>query len=399
MLLEDGGRASHDPHAFADFDFIEQHESGIIWYWRSQRAQKEFVVQAQWDRWLAFRRYQDRIRASCEDTEAFTRLVSKIKTYRKAQGLEGDISLFQDRTLQGRLDDWKEFQAWVYTDNDVPRRALKSLTIQKQALEKRLQVAIDAGKSTDETAAIRKDIRGLEQPWAVNERHFQQSNVLLAWIAEQIPIIEAEEALLHSNSLTDDQPAQQARSSPRLGKRKRSLDADLSAPQKIPRLTDIHTPPCYRPNETHAPASGTQTSCPKDPPSATLAITTTRDENKQCPPNIQNEPTTKLSAPSPSQSTKLETRRSTTTRRSTRKPSSRVSDSQYHIVKHLKKPAKATKRSKPTTDFKTQHLPSRNASLPAAKHVGKPPKRTKSVQGSIRRSARIAQKPVVHYPK
>ena len=109
--------------------------------------------------------------------------MEEVREYRRKKGLEGDISLLQDRKEQSRLQDWVEFQYWEYKKVD--------------------RLEEDRERYADEV--------------------LPRQNVLLKWIDEQLLIIASEcQTSVIGTHVSNDCESPSVSTS--LGKRKRSAN-------------------------------------------------------------------------------------------------------------------------------------------------------------------------------
>ncbi|CAK3830261.1 Hypothetical predicted protein [Lecanosticta acicola] len=221
-LLQAGGRPSHRPHDDG-FDYLNEPQTGIIWYWITTCPFRECIFQEQRAHWEKFREHQDFRRARFWKPRWFGEFARHVALYRQQKGFEGQIDLLLDRKQQSQQQDWAEFQYWEHKKADrlVQRRELDADGIERQ--EKTLQIAINAGEPAEKIEAIRNHLEILRGRHSGAERDLQRQTVLLNWIDGQLPMIasECQGSLSVTNSTKDYHSPSNSASS---GKRKRSTE-------------------------------------------------------------------------------------------------------------------------------------------------------------------------------
>ena len=224
-LIQDGGRPTHRPSE-SSFDFLYEprNYTDLISYWIIASPNKECILETQWTHWQDFRRHQDWRRWRYWKPEWFEKFVQNVRDYCREKGIEGDICLLQNWKEQSRLDDWKEFQYWEYKKADGLVKKMEQAAEAKKACENRLQAAIDEGQAADRIEWINEQgVAAYEARRGTAESQLQREAVLLKWIDEQLPIIASECRTLGICSETQD-VRQSSLISTNLGKRERSVE-------------------------------------------------------------------------------------------------------------------------------------------------------------------------------
>ena len=397
-LINDGGLPTHHPDNSTAI-VIDTALRDIRWYWTCRSASNQSTLQSQQHAWELFREHQDWRRWTYWKPEWFDKFVQELRDYREKQGLLGHIDLLYDRKQQSKLQDWIEYQYWQYRKADTYAQGMIDYAEKKKKSEEELRHAIEAGEPAEEIWGIQEyGVDAMEGKRGTAELELEQQTVLLRWIDEQIESMASEDAASHLGASAHDSP-QSVTANIRPNKRKRSSDDTSSAPTKrskptrnaahhMSHATAQPTPPL----DTHA-SSPTVTQAVGD--STALSFEQHHTDRSDTPLERVNKPKSQLR----SMRSKPQVKANMALRRSPRTSLSRIKDSQGRIAKATTKASESnphldTRRDNQRThilctDSKTRKTRLRNGQ-----------QRTATVeQEPVRRSKRIAQRPMVYYTR
>ena len=141
-LMDEGGTPAYPLDLVLDiFDQAPGQYSDIVSYWSSRLCSGEHCVfREQLKAWRMFRYYQLRIRQHFIKLNDFPEYQRRVSDRRRRHGLEGDLTILEDRDKQSKLEQWMEYQ-------DINIKTMEDL---QQSLENAKQKRISTQQALDE---------------------------------------------------------------------------------------------------------------------------------------------------------------------------------------------------------------------------------------------------------
>jgi hypothetical protein len=141
-LVAEGGTPSHPVElGFDVLDNPGEYED-ILSYWESVGITARAAFICQLKDWRRFRDYQQKVRRHFIQRNDFPEYQRRVRDRRQRRGLEGDVTLLEERDQQNKLDQWIEYQDTKIQALENLQKELEEAHQKRESTQKALE---DAG--------------------------------------------------------------------------------------------------------------------------------------------------------------------------------------------------------------------------------------------------------------